>query len=654
MGKINILSPQIFNKIAAGEVVERPASVVKELVENSIDAGATEIIISIVDGGITQIKVSDNGEGIYSDDFEKVFIPHSTSKIKTVEDLDKICSLGFRGEALASISAVAKVSVFSKNKNEDCGYTISCNGGVLSQKTEYPCNQGTTFVVDNIFYNIPARAKFLKKPRQEASEITNLITRYILANPNISFKYVVDEKEVYCSTGGGLEEAIYVVYGKDCINNLIKVDWTSDDHRVYGYIGKPTYSKPNRTYQTLIVNGRYVVNSMVSTCVYNSFEHYLMKNQFPFYVLNISIPLDKLDVNVHPNKMDIRFENSNHIYGIVYNAISDGLLNSNSIYSVEKPVLDIQKIEGGISFGNKMTQVTNLGTLEKSTENEELSIQSEIQTKNTIEQFENQEKPNIENISKEAIRPVIIETNKTETNGNNFLNSLHLKDATNIFKSPVLSQVSADLEEDEEEQQENNYVMEEVKGIVRFVGEIYSTYLIIEANDSCYIIDQHAAHERLLYDKLLREVNSKSVQSQMLLCPYTLNVNNIEHQFISDNIDEIRSLGFDIEPFGNQSFKISATPSIIKNINITEFFGDLLKDMTVFKSLKSADLVTSKLMQKACKSAIKAGQVLSENEVMTILKLMKEEQMVLECPHGRPVIIELTKKELEKWFKRTV
>jgi len=515
MGKINILSPQIFNKIAAGEVVERPASVVKELVENSIDAGATEIVISIVDGGISQIKVSDNGEGIYSDDFEKVFIPHSTSKIKTVEDLDKICSLGFRGEALASISAVAKVSVFSKNKNEDCGYTISCNGGVLSPKTEYPCNQGTTFVVDNIFYNIPARAKFLKKPRQEASEITNLVTRYILANPNISFKYIVDEKEVYSSTGGGLEEAIYVVYGKDCINNLIKIDYTSDGHRVFGYIGKPTYSKPNRTYQTLIVNGRYVVNSMVSTCVYNSFEHYLMKNQFPFYVLNISIPLDKLDVNVHPNKMDIRFENSNHIYGIVYNAISDGLLNSNSIYSVEKPVLDIQKIEGGISFGNRQTEENISKSDENSLNGNVINNKEEFKTENNsniLKATENSQ----ENYQKEAIRPVVIETNKTETNGNNFLNSLYLKDATNIFKSPIMNQVSRDLEDEEveEEEEEPNLVMEEVKNIVRFVGEIYSTYLIIEANDSCYIIDQHAAHERLLYDKLLKEVNSKNVQSQ--------------------------------------------------------------------------------------------------------------------------------------------
>ncbi len=605
MSNINILDSSVFNKIAAGEVVERPSSVVKELLDNSIDAKASRIVVKITEGGIKKIEVIDNGCGILKEDFNKVFLAHATSKIKTAEDLEKIGTLGFRGEALASIASVSKVMLTSKVENELYGSKLNVAGGQKSEIFEVGCANGTTIEVSDLFFNVPARAKFLKKPRQEQTEITNLICRYILANPFVSISYFADDVEVLMSNGNGLKDALYVVYGKEILDNLIEVDYTSKNNiKVSGWASKPTFSKPNKTYQTLIVNGRYVINSMVSLCIFNAYERYLMKGQFPFYVINLNIPLEKLDVNVHPNKMDIRFENSNEIYGVAFNAISNAIsLVSTSIGVAKLGVFG--RVESGVSYAENNT------------------IQSV--------QFEN---ANLKN-------------REQQFNLNTFFQNVGentLKENTSEFKANLI-----------EEQMKNNTPVQTVFVLpqVKFIGTIYSTYLLIQTTDTCYLIDQHAAHERLLFDSLKQSVDEKNVESQILLLPYILNVNHLENEFLINNLDNLKKIGLSIENFGNLSYKITSVPAVLKNLNLDWFFSLLLGDLSIFKNLKQSDLILEKLMQHACKSAIKAGDNLTELEVLKLLEKMKTNNMELQCPHGRPVMVELSKNEIEKWFKRT-
>ena len=641
MNKINILDSSIYNRIAAGEVVERPFSVIKELLDNAIDAKSTEIEIKIVEGGIKLIEVTDNGCGIEFDDLERAFMPHATSKISCVEDLDKIGTLGFRGEALASIGAVSEVTLISKTQQSEFGGKIECNGGKLQKAEQVGAKDGTKVMVSNIFYNVPARAKFLKKPKQEASEISNLILRYILANPSIKFKFYNEDTLVYSSTGNGLYEAIYCVYGKTTCDNLLEVNYASESNiKVSGYIGMPTFSKPNRTYQTLIVNNRYVQNSMVSLCVYNAFEHYLMKGQFPFFVLNINLPLDSLDVNVHPNKMDIRFENSNQIYGIVYQAIMQALnAHSTQVIEVNKTYNYKPTENVGVSF-NKSEETVEPKSVDifssQNVEPKRTNVQTSI---NFYESLSNNNKNAMKQSN--AIFSNIFEKTLQEKNDEN----VQTRTDEKLFTKTEVELQNKKLES------QTSFLSEHP---LTFVGTLFDTFLIVQSGEQAFLIDQHAAHERLLFDKYSKQVNDKAVTSQMLLIPYTFNVNSLEKQFIDDNIEKLSEIGFDISEFGNLTYKVSTIPSLLAGMNINQFFSDILSELSVFKQLKSSDLILSKLMQHSCKTAVKAGDKLSPNEVEHLIKEIDQTNMHLQCPHGRPVVIKITHKEIEKWFKRIV
>lgn len=649
MNKINILDSTIFNRIAAGEVVERPYSVVKEMLDNSIDAKASKIEISIKDGGISFIKVTDNGCGIEPDDFDRVFLPHSTSKIKTLDDLNKIGTLGFRGEALASISSVSKVTLKSKTLSNEFGKQMIIEGGETKEKIDIGFDNGTTIICEDLFYNVPARAKFLRKPKQEASDITNLVARYILANPTISFRYTVDDREIYFSTGNGLEDAIFVVYGKDCLSNLIKVNYThSSGINVSGYVGNTTYSKPNRTYQTLIINGRYIINSMVSTCVYNCYEHYLMKGQFPFYILNLNIPLDKLDVNVHPNKLDVRFENNNEIYGIVYTAVAESLNNSNTINIIEKPIFEYNKVSSGVSFGDNLNKYAEAKIVEIKADNVAENIENNVNNDNNTSAMQTTMQTNS---TADKSSDLKYYANKEATNFYASLSSLENKNSFSQNSTILTNVYDAVLnKENENKLTQDSFINNQIK----FVGTLFLTYLLVENNNKVYIIDQHAAHERILYDKLVEEVNNKNVTKQMLLVPIILNVNSLESIFLEENKSNIETMGFELEDFGNNCFKITSVPAILKNADVQNIFNGILKDINIFKNIKQSDLIIEKLMQSACKHAIKAGDKLTEENVLSLLKQMKDQQILLQCPHGRPCIIELTRSELEKWFRRIV
>ncbi len=640
MSKINILTKDVYTKIAAGEVVDKPASVVKELVENSIDAHATNITIEILDGGITQIKVSDNGSGIDADDFNKVFLPHATSKIKSIADLNKIGTLGFRGEALASIAAVSKVTLSSKTESDDEGHQIKVFGGEMEDIVPIGATTGTYIVVDELFYNIPARKKFLKKPKQEETEITNYVSRLILANPNISIKYIADNKIVYQSYGSGLYDAIYSIYGKSIVDNIFSFEFSRDNYKFYGYLGKPTYTKPNRTYQTLIINGRYVINQTVSTSVFRAYENHIMKNSFPFYVINMEIPLDKVDVNVHPNKLDVKFEDNNLLFGIIYSEISNILYHINDTKKIttedddSKENVDISKLENTSNIGTEFNKLEY-----ESNEIKEVSLVGE--------------KEHVYESNKEKNDEIDFKNKINETTAQYKINNSVMED----FDFKVQQPNTVDNNEgisipDSNVDQQSIQLLQDAS--YKIIGTIFNTYILVEKNNKVLLIDQHAGHERILFDKFNKDLESQQINTQPLLIPYVIDCNYMEAQFIKENITLINSMGFDISEFGDNSFKISSEPVVFNNIDISQIFDNILNDIDNNLILSKQNVIRDYIAKKACKAAVKANDCLSDSEIDHLVTLLNNENQVLLCPHGRPIVVELDKKEIEKWFKRIV
>ncbi|MBQ2864646.1 MAG: DNA mismatch repair endonuclease MutL [Clostridia bacterium] len=642
MANINILDKSIFNRIAAGEVVEKPASVVKELVENSIDAGATHITVEIVNGGIKKIRVTDNGCGMDKDNLPKAFLPHATSKISCLDDLDKIGTLGFRGEALSSIASVAKITAMSKVKNNEAGSKIYIEGGEVVEVSEIGCVDGTSISVEDLFYNVPARAKFLRKPKTEESEITNLISRLILANPTKAIKYVVDGKTIYHSTATDLKDAIYTIYGANAVENLIPIKYTYQNIiEVEGYIGKPSFTKPNRTYQTVIINGRYINNKTISTAIFNAYEPYIMKSCFPFFVCHVKLPLDKVDVNVHPNKLDVKFENNNLIFGAFYNPISDVLHNLST---------QVRKYESEEIITAPKEQAIDVSKLQLISETEgkqfnldEVNNETEMVTFASLDN----EEPKLKDISFSEI----------EQNLNSSINSyLDNSSLEFVAENNVVSENLVNIAANEHVFSQAD-MFNDVKvdlNTVKIIGICFNTYIIVENDSSIYFIDQHAGHERLLYDKFKASFENNDLATQSLLVPYVINTNHLESDFLNNNIETFKNLGFELESFGINSFKVSSVPVLLKDISLYQFFNDVLHDISTNLNLTKSDILKDYLERSACRSAVKANDILSKDEVQKLLNMLNNSNQVLLCPHGRPVIIEVTSKEIEKWFKRIV
>jgi len=660
MSKINILTKDIYNKIAAGEVVEKPASVVKELVENSIDAGATSISIEILEGGIKQIKVSDNGCGIDYDDFDKVFLAHATSKVKNIEDLSQIGTLGFRGEALSSIASVSNIVLSSKTESSNEGYQVKVSGGEMDKITPIGATTGTYIVITDLFFNIPARKKFLKKPKLEENDITNYIARLIVANPNISIKYMADNKIIYHSFGTGLYDAIYTIYGKSIVDNIFEVSFDRGDFKFSGYLGKPTFSKSNRTYQTLIVNGRYVINQTIATAINRAFDNFMMKGCFPFFVLNLNIPLDKVDVNVHPNKLEVKFEDNNSLFGMVYSEILNILYNLNNTKKLTTEDTDLIDSNKLVTLDNIGSQYKNEETNSTSDEDEieEVSLNDKVEYEgNKIDKELDEFKKNISK-TEDGFNLVPFVTSSSF----DFKVAQNKPKASNLMADSNNDTIVSSLdikEENLQEEIEQNITQNTIDIIFddnnyRVVGTLFNTYILVEQDNSLLVIDQHAGHERLLFDKFNAELSSKSVAIQPLIVPFILETNYNESAFISENLDIISQLGFDIEEFGENSFKISSVPLLFDNIDLESFFANILSDLNNKLIISKNDAIKEYLAKKACRIAVKGNDKLTTNEINELLKQINQPNQILLCPHGRPIIIDIDKKEIEKWFKRIV
>lgn len=651
MAKINILDKSIYNRIAAGEVVERPYSIVKECVENALDAGATSIVVDIKSGGIKNISIIDNGDGIEYDCLHDAFLPHATSKISKIEDLDSIETLGFRGEALASIGSVAQVTLRSKYKESDVGGEIEVNGGVISKPKYVGVPQGTHISVNNLFYNVPARAKFLKSPKTEEGYITNIMARFILANPSVTFKYIADGRTVYQTVGKTLKDAIYVVYGRETIDNLLEIDHSIGNYHVTGYVSKPVYAKPNRTYQTLIINHRYVVNMTVSQAVQSSFENYLMKGRFPMYVLNLTLPNENVDVNVHPNKLDVRFEEQSKIFALFTNAVAKALLASNGTVQAEiKPVENTSHeplpMTTGKSFLDRTTQYGQSESSKSFSRETPAYTHTEQQPETNIQnipvikpQYGNQEPQQEQN----ALPEIQIKKPTDE-----FVDFRQQKDIVDYMKqkgdlaSVVVEQVKLDKVPEAKSTLSQNKV----------VGVAFNTYIFVENDNDLYIIDQHAAHERLLYDKFLAEYNNKTLNTQDLLIPYVFTVNALEDNFLREHISEFGAMGFNMVEFGKNTYKISSSPVALGNVNFKDFIADIVENMSYIS--KDVAGINTSIATSACKAAIKGGQPLNNTEIDTLINNLNSSKTTMLCPHGRPLVVKLKKADLEKWFKRIV
>ena len=685
---INILPPEVYNRIAAGEVVDRPYSVVKELVENAIDAGATEITVEAEGGGKKLIRVTDNGSGIRKEDLKAAFLPHATSKLKTADDLAAIFTLGFRGEAVASVASVSKTTILSRAKGEEA-YSLTVEGGVFGEIAPAGGAEGTVVTVEKLFFNTPARLKFLKSDASEEGDITAIMARFLLSRPEISFTYLVNGKVRYRSFGDGLESALAVVYGAGTLQNCISIRAEKHGMRLWGYIGNRAYNKPNRSYQSLFLNGRYIVNQTVALAVTNAYGSYLMKRQYPFYVLFLEVPPEVVDVNVHPNKADVRFADNRIVYGTVYSVISAVLDGSSAALEYISPAISstVGKNKGAVSPLPEASERAPAPAAQpapsKPVSPEAPAFQAAFKPaapspasafKASPAQSVSPAAASNPAATPQTAKPVprmSVEEAKKEIafeipklHGRDRVRALE-EEKPNTFevRSPLASSRPAPQEEQEDAFEENKkYLLERDErakqqkidpATLIFRGVLFETYLIFERGDEAYFIDQHAAHERLIYEKLKNKCEARTPLSQPMLMPYILTVNAQEFSFLTSQFEALRALGFDIDEFGGTSVKVSAVPLDLFGMDIEAFFREVLSSMESLRAIRLSEIARDKLATMACKAAVKGGERLTEEEAKRLLSDM-DGDMGLKCPHGRPAVVRMKKSDFEKLFKRIV
>lgn len=631
MPSIELLSQDTIDKISAGEVVERPASVVKELVENAIDAGATIITVDINKGGLSKIRVSDNGCGIEKNQVPLAFLRYSTSKIRKAEDLSFVTSLGFRGEALSSIAAVSQVELITKTKDDLLGTRYVIEGALEKKLEEIGAPNGTTFIVRNLFYNTPPRQKFLKSAKTEGNYITEIVERLSLSHPDIAFGLIVDGKSKISTVGGGkLKDCIYQIYGRSITQNIIEINESSDDMTVRGFIGNSTISRGNRAYENVYINGRYVKSKLLSNAIEEGFVGYLMQHQYPFCVLFIETDTETVDVNVHPTKLEVRIDNALVLTDLITKSIHNALHNLEDIrteeidYNVNDEV-DVV-IEGNL--GDKKPYIKPDYSSENSLEN--TLFETKLEENSIV--IDNNE----DGLSNDIIEPY--ENNKLNTIKADF--SSIIKDELNNSKEDTGEQLS--------------FLSEESVKKHKIIGQLFDTYWLVELEDELYIIDQHAAHEKVLYEKTLSSLADKSMTTQLISPPIIVTLSDRELSFLEENIDAFDSLGYRLEPFGGKEYAINGIPDNIYGIDPKALFMDMIGECSEISINNNSNLILEKIASMSCKAAVKGNDILSVEESKKLIDDLISLDNPFHCPHGRPTIIKMTKKEIEKKFKRTL
>ncbi len=699
---INVLDKHIAELIAAGEVVERPSSVIKELVENSIDAGAKNITVEIKNGGTTFMRVADDGCGIYRDDIKKAFLRHATSKVKTANDLDMISTLGFRGEALASISAVSRLQVITKNENEEIGSCYEIEGGDEISLEEAGCPTGTTFVIRDLFYNIPARSKFLKKDVAEGNAVSALMDKIVLSHPEVAFTFIKDGKQVLRTFGDGkLLSAIYSVFGKDFAKGLIPVDYTLDSVTVKGYISKPINSRPNRNMQNFFINGRFVKTRTGMAALEEAYKGSIMVGKFPSAVLQLTVPYEIIDVNVHPAKIEVRFINERPVFDAIYHAVKSALQqgderkqihfkentafneikkvnpfnNAQAVFAkaentpAEKPIKPIERIEpvlknsepkpynpfDELDLKDEKTKPVSIDNLKMSDSSNPFDIYSKQAIKRNSE-LENKKAEFFKQKLEKAEQLILKATQQEESLPKQ---EITVDDLTaESTETPIETEVSKEevkpLKEISENKTDNNDALTELpkeQTKLRFLGEAFNTYIIVEKNDNeVLIIDKHAAHERIIYEKL--KADSGSANVQYLLTPITVTLDKIDYDAAVSNLDMFAKCSFDVEDFGNGTLLVRSAPQYLAATEI----ADCITEMSGYIASGKKDIYTEKMdwfyHNVSCRSAIKAGNKSTVQELMDIAWTLEKNPQIKYCPHGRPICIVMTKYEIEKQFGR--
>ena len=682
MPEIMLLNQETIDKIAAGEVVERPSSVVKELVENAIDAKATAVTVEIKEGGISFIRITDNGCGIEKKQVPIAFLRHSTSKIRSVEDLLDIHSLGFRGEALSSIAAVAQVELITKTYEELTGTRYVIEGSREVENEEIGAPEGTTFIVRNLFYNVPARRKFLKTAQTEAGYISDLMERMALSHPDVSFKFINNgQTKLHTSGNGNEKDLIYHIYGRDITSAVLKVEHETELFKLHGFIGKPLISRGNRNYENYFINGRYIKSALIAKSIEEAYKGFMMQHQYPFCVLYFEMDSELLDVNVHPTKMELRFSQNEEIYRSLFEIIRNTI--SHRDFIPEVPVTEEKKEtippvpkhtpepfeikrRNQDAFFEKIKQTSaspltvqeeNLFAkplaaepkinIEKETTINPSNVSMETSAKtSSAEAFTNFQAENT-NSSIEPVAEINSEQPALENNFKEAVSEIH-----DIESAP--QKTTQIYEQQKLEQLDSHFLTKDARKKHKIIGQLFDTYWLIEYEDKLFIIDQHAAHEKVLYERTMKKISEKTFTSQTISPPIILTLNQDEVQALETYEAQLSMFGYEIEPFGGKEYAITAIPADFTDIDMKTMFIEMLDDFANISGKDAPNLIMEKVASMSCKAAVKGNNHLSRPEIEALIDELLELDNPYNCPHGRPTIISMTKYEIEKKFRRIV
>ena len=698
MSKIQVLDQITIDKIAAGEVIERPASVVKELAENAIDAGATAVTVEIKEGGITFMRIADNGIGIDKEDVRAAFLRHSTSKIRSAEDLAHISSLGFRGEALSSIAAVSQVELLTKTKEAEFGVRYKIAGGKEESLEDAGAPDGTTFLIRQLFYNTPARRKFLKTAMTEASHVGDLVTRLALSHPEVSFRFINNgQVKLHTSGNGNLKDVIYHIYGREIASNLIEVDFERKGIHITGYLGKPLISRGNRNFENYFVDGRYIKSSIISKAIEDGYKDFTMQHKYPFVVLYLDVDTEHVDVNVHPTKMDVRFNNQQEIYNTLFAAVNEGLHQRELIPKVTLDDIKIPEKPKELKNNLPEEPKESKKDLPKKSETEHTgeqstSLPSPQNEDEKLQYFMNEMRKRVYSYH-EALHENKQETTPASSNTDacnqqkNVPVPYSYKPQNNIpasdFYKPqrnVQAQSSYEPQQNVQAQgsqiaEMTNYTARQVpaekpqqlnffeekllepqaKAEHKIIGQVFDTYWLVEFHDNLYIIDQHAAHERVLYEQTLKGMKTREFTSQLISPPIVLNLSMQEAELLRLYMDQFTRIGFEIEEFGQDSYAVRAVPDNLFSIAKKELLMEMIDSLSdEINRNAPSNLIDEKIASMSCKAAVKGNMRLSATEVDTLITELLSLDNPYHCPHGRPTIIAMSRRELEKKFKRIV